>query len=263
VYRGIGISPRRPLAGSNLSDQIAWDLQSKIVSGELRPGDRLPTESELGDLYGVSRSVIRDSVRLLVARGLVSVRQRNGIVVTEPSAKAFGDMLVVLLMRSEIRVRDLLSARAALDIALAPLAAARGRDTDWEGMDRRLQAMTAALEKEDWRRMLREHLEFHLGLLHAVHTPALEIALRPMQHVILISSVPPTLSDRRLAGLEAHYPILKALRQGDGPAAQEALREHYRDRPGEDAGYQRFQETPLAQLGTMHELLLNGLDETA
>src|SRR5258708_33888506 len=86
--------------GSKLSDRIATEIGTKIVRGELHAGERLPTETELGVLFGVSRSVIRDAIRTLSARGLVNVRQGHGMQVSQSSDVTFGEALIILLMRS-------------------------------------------------------------------------------------------------------------------------------------------------------------------
>ena len=65
----------------SLPDRVARLMLGAISRGELRPGDRLPTERELGDQFGVSRTVIREAVRSLVAKGVLEVRSRSGLSV--------------------------------------------------------------------------------------------------------------------------------------------------------------------------------------
>ena len=68
-------------AGKSMHGRIVRELGQRILSGELAPGDRLPAESELIDKYEVSRPVLREAVRVLVAKGLVLSRQRAGAIV--------------------------------------------------------------------------------------------------------------------------------------------------------------------------------------
>src|SRR5215218_10294334 len=112
----------RPGAGAQTrSASIAHDIEELILRGDLPRGQRLPTESELGDVLGVSRSVVRDAVRMLAARGLLEVRQGHGTVVAPPSDEAFSSALVGLLMRSGVTMGDVIEARTALESQLAPL----------------------------------------------------------------------------------------------------------------------------------------------
>src|ERR671922_2338637 len=111
-------------------EQVILDLERRILSGELRAGERLPTEGELGLELGVSRTVIRDAVRTLSTRRLVLVRHGFGMEVAAPSHLPIAHALADFLMRSDVTVGDVLDAREALDRQLAPLAARNATDED-------------------------------------------------------------------------------------------------------------------------------------
>jgi DNA-binding FadR family transcriptional regulator len=217
-----------PVGGPKLSDRVVAELEARIVSGELPPGSRLPTEPELGALLHVSRTVVRDAVRTLVARGLVSVRQGHGTVVSEPTDEVYGSALITLLSRSPLTIGDVTDARAAIETQLGPLAARNGTAADWELMDDYLAGFAGAVARRDWEAAHTEHLGFHLALLEAIHLPALELLLTPMQEIIVRSSLPPSVDDPDAWDVDAHYPVLEALRRGDETATLEALRRHFR-----------------------------------
>ena len=235
------------LGGGKLSDRVAAELEGRILRGEPEPGARLPTEVELCELFGVSRSVVRDALRTLVARGLVVVGPGQGIVVTNPSDRAFGEALLLLLARSGLSMREVTEARAAIEIHLGPLAADRGTEDDWAQLESRLAGFADAGERGEWERTHSEHLGFHLALLHAIHLPALEILLTPMHEIILLSSVPPVDSPE-LWDVPAHPPILEALRARDGDAARAALEEHFA-RFLRDERYADFEATSFVEAG--------------
>lgn len=229
--------------GGRLSDRVVAELERRILWGDPEPGDRLPTEAELCDLFGVSRSVVRDALRTLVARGLVRVGPGQGIVVTDPSDEVFGQALLLLLARSGLTMREVTEARAAIEINLGPLAATRGTSEDWERMETHLDAFGDAVDHQDWRRAHGEHLAFHVALLRAVHLSALEILLKPMHEIIVLSSVPPA-DNPELWDVPAHPPILEALRQRDADRARVALEEHFRRFLG-DQRYETFEASPF------------------
>ena len=200
---GDGSMERANFAGLTLprdelkSDRVASELERRILGGELEPGARLPTEGELGEILGVSRSVVRDAIRTLVARGLVTVRQGQGMAVAEPSDAAFGQALIALLARSDLTMGDVIDARATIETRLVPLAARAGEKRDWEHLDEVCTAFEEAVEASDWEVVRRTHLEFHLGLMRALHQPALEMFLTPMTEIILVSSTPPRPAAKR------------------------------------------------------------------
>ena len=78
----MGWSGLRERIGDLKSDKVIAVLEEQILSGDLAPGTQLPPESELCQALGVSRTVLRDAVRMLVARGLLNVKQGRGTVVS-------------------------------------------------------------------------------------------------------------------------------------------------------------------------------------
>lgn len=229
---------------ATLSDALARDLEALILRGELRDGQRLPTEPELGEALGVSRSVLRDAVRTLVARGLLDVRQGQGTVVSAPSNETYGDAMVALLMRLGVTIGEVLDARAALETELGPMAATTGTAEDWERMAGHLERFSAAVSEGRWSDAHGEHLGFHLGVLSALHVPALEALLAPLEACILLTSMPPQ-PDPALWEVPNHPPILAALRGGDPAAVRAALEHHFGDM--ETPAYTELRATPFQQ----------------
>lgn len=89
----------KPIKKQTMAEQMAEAVQESILSGELEGGAALPTESELAEQFGVSRAVVRDATRILMARGLVEVMHGRGVFVTQPYNEAFGEALLLALRR--------------------------------------------------------------------------------------------------------------------------------------------------------------------
>ena len=89
----------KPVKKQTMAEQMAEIIQESILSGELESGAVLPTEPELADQFGVSRAVVRDATRILMARGLVEVQHGRGVFVTHPENEAFGEALLLALRR--------------------------------------------------------------------------------------------------------------------------------------------------------------------
>jgi GntR family transcriptional repressor for pyruvate dehydrogenase complex len=96
----------KPIKKQTLAEQMASTIQALILSGELGSGEVLPTEPELAEQFGVSRAVVRDATRILMAQGLVEVRQGAGVFVTPPQNEAFGEALLLALRRVGATVWD-------------------------------------------------------------------------------------------------------------------------------------------------------------
>jgi DNA-binding FadR family transcriptional regulator len=239
----------RPVAGPRTRGAgIAQGIEELILRGDLPHGERLPTEAELGDVLGVSRSVIRDAVRMLVARGLLEVRQGHGTVVAPPSDEAFEGAMLGLLMRSGASMGDVIAARTALETQLAPLIAANATAADLDRMDARLEDIGTAVERSDNDAIDVAHLDFHRAMYDALHTPALETLLRPMQRCILLTS-PLMKPEDRGGWLDAHRRILVALRSRDTARATAAVREHFADL--DEPRYADWRERPFREVAIL------------
>ena len=95
-----------PLPRRTLAEQMADGLTEAILAGQWAAGAALPTEPELATQFGVSRAVVRDATRMLVARGLVDARHGRGVFVTASGAAPFGDALLLALRRAGATVWD-------------------------------------------------------------------------------------------------------------------------------------------------------------
>jgi GntR family transcriptional repressor for pyruvate dehydrogenase complex len=89
----------KPVKKTTFAEQMADSIRESILSGELEAGAALPTEPELAEQFGVSRAVVRDATRILMALGLVEVQHGRGVFVTQPYNAAFGDALLLALRR--------------------------------------------------------------------------------------------------------------------------------------------------------------------
>ncbi len=132
---------RRPAARAiRKADAVASDLMSRVVAGELAVGAILPREDELAAQYDVNRSVVREAVKLLEVHRLVLPTKRRGTEVLDPMRSLSPEVLRAML-RPRPGVIDarmlagLLEVRAALDVELSGLAAARRTDDDLAQMD--------------------------------------------------------------------------------------------------------------------------------
>jgi GntR family transcriptional repressor for pyruvate dehydrogenase complex len=213
-----------------LSHSVASDIETLILRGRLEAGRQLPSEAQLGDALGVSRSVVRDAVRTLAARGLVDVRQGRGTAVTAQQPETLGDAITAVLMRSSVTTGDVIAAREAIEQGIAGLAAERGTEDDWAGMEQALNGFQQAVRDGDWTTAHREHQAFHAALVSAAHLPALELVVAPLlRSILLLTAFPAGPDDPTEWDVDVHRPILAALRTRDQTAVREALRAHFSD----------------------------------
>jgi DNA-binding FadR family transcriptional regulator len=217
------------VASRRLHEQVLNALVERIVAGEFPTGASLPSEAELCEAYGVSRSSIREALRVLAEKGLIEVRHGLGTRVNPPDRWDFLDALVLNARRrcggmTEI-TRYLFEARQIVECEVAALAAQRATAADRERLEvslgemRRSQGDRGAFAEADF--------AFHRALLEATRNPVLVRMGAPIRELLEYSlqataSVPGILE--RI--LEQHAAIAGAVRDGNVSGARDAMRSH-------------------------------------
>ena len=215
-----------------LFEQLAAVIETRIVSGELKPGHRMPSEGALASQYGVSRPVVREALARLRERSLIETVNGSGTFVRHPNED---DLHEVILRHLRLTgtdagaVRDLYEARIAVEVMTARLAATRATDEEFAEIEGHLERMRAHQDAEkDW---VSADLAFHEAMAEASHNPFLVTLLRPMIQLIedSIRAGHRRSPEAVARGLSAHERILEALRVHDPDRAAVAIREHLSD----------------------------------
>jgi DNA-binding FadR family transcriptional regulator len=218
------------LGATNLRDRVIELLEHRILDGSFAAGGRLPTEIELGEQLGVSRTVVRDALRVLEARGLVEIKRGAGTRVRATTVDAYVNAAAMLLIRSALTVGDLLDARAALESHLAVLAARNRESENLERIEAALDSFAQAVERRDPVAAARCHVSFHTELVRATRLPALDILIRPLQQMMLATSLVPSgiePDDPRGWRVETHRALYAAVESQSPEAVDAAAEEHW------------------------------------
>jgi len=117
---------------SRASEEVVDQIKEAIYSRQLLPGDRLPSERELSEQFGLSRMTIRDALRVLESTGLVEIKvgASGGAYVREPNLEMLSDSLSSFLRLKKTTLLELTEARKIIETATAELAAQRATEED-------------------------------------------------------------------------------------------------------------------------------------
>ncbi|WP_256761746.1 FadR/GntR family transcriptional regulator [Cohnella sp. WQ 127256] len=148
---------------TKLVDDVVVQLQKIISSGELQYGDKIPTEPELMEQFGVGRSTIREAVRVLVHAGLLEKKQGFGTFLA--STSVIQEPLENRLRRAEIV--EVYEVRKMMELEISRLAAERRDEQDLEHMRHFLDQRSDALSKGDTNGYLNADIEFHIAVAAA------------------------------------------------------------------------------------------------
>ena len=170
-----------------LSDVVAERIERLIVDGVLKVGQALPSERRLCEKLGISRSALREGLRVLRSRGIIETDQGRGSHVGQLSGEQDASPLMHLFNSQPRTLYDLLEVRALLEGESARLAALRGTDADFILLRRRYEEMLAAhtTEEADPREHARLDHAFHLAVSEASHNPVLVHTLQSLTDLML------------------------------------------------------------------------------
>lgn len=154
---------------TTLTDQVTKGLLDTILVDGLAAGHRLPSERELGEQYGVSRSVIREAVRSLAARGIVEVQMGRHPRVAKSDPATASEALGLYLRGRRLDYDLVHEVRLLLEVDVAALAAVRATDVDIEPIAAADARMKKAHQRGDIDAAAREDLDFHRGIALASH----------------------------------------------------------------------------------------------
>ena len=209
-----------------LYEQIVDQVEERILSGELNPGDKLPPERELARQFGVSRTAVREAIKALSLKGLIAVYPGRGTFVIDSTSMAVRHSIDLLIkVGRKDGLTALVEVREILEPEIAALAANRATEEQIATMQETVIAMDKAMQ--DPNTFIEADLDFHLALAQATNN-----ALIPA----LIDSLVDLLREHRMraasveGGLERGQPfhklIIDAIRRKDEDTARETMRAH-------------------------------------
>jgi GntR family transcriptional regulator, transcriptional repressor for pyruvate dehydrogenase complex len=204
--------------------KVAEQLQSHIAN-QLKPGDMLPSERELAQMFGVSRSSIRDAIRRLETVGLLEPRQGIGTMVRDIGADAMVAHVAGVLPQKRKVINELLDVRMIIE---PPLAARAAMHASAEQIAQ-LEAILNRQEEKVRRNELatEEDADFHNTIAQASdNSVLLKLALVLMDSLREVRERSLQVGGRQPKSLAAHRQILAAIQQGDPQAAEAAMRRH-------------------------------------
>ena len=225
MAKELGVTRVRPAY-----QQVADQLRDRILDGSLTSGDRLPTEIELSEIFGVSRSTVREALRVLASKDLIRTTRgtTGGTFVARVQSDQVSDYLEMSLGlmsgAKDLTLDDLLEARECLEVPAAGYAALRREE-------RHVVQMRQAVEREKQARLrgtrFQEHRAFHGVLVDAAGNQLLGIMVEPVFRVLQARTAEHDMPAEYWARIDLeHTQICTFIEAGQAEGAQNAMRKH-------------------------------------
>ncbi|MGH2559118.1 MAG: FadR/GntR family transcriptional regulator [Thermomicrobiales bacterium] len=213
-----------PIRREPMATQVARRIVEFILSGQIEPGERMPSERQLAEAFGVGRSAMREALKSLSLIGLVEVRQGDGTYLREANAALLPEVIEWGLLLGEQRTMDLVEARQKIEAVIAGLAAERRDDRDIEALRHLIERMARATDADGF---VEADVAFHLRVAECARNTVLRDILSNVQ-ALLRAWIRRVIASRGETGTSylEHVPICDAIARGDSAAAAAAMEAH-------------------------------------
>jgi GntR family transcriptional regulator, transcriptional repressor for pyruvate dehydrogenase complex len=216
-----------PLQVPKASDVLANDLRERILRGEFPEGTSLPPERELVAQTAMSRTTVRESLRILEVQGLVTIRtgRSGGAFVRRPDSESVASSVDLLIRGRQIRLDDLLETREAIEPQCAGLAARYRTDEDLD----RLEDLNHRIEEsESLASFLQVNVDWHVAVAEASHNELLSGMMRALSQAIYAATDNQGFVDDavRATTVRAHRSITRGIHDQDRDAAVRRMSRH-------------------------------------
>lgn len=218
-----------PVRQARASGEIVSQIERAIFDGDLKAGDRLESERELAERFGVSRITVRDALRVLEARGLVYVKvgASGGAFVTETNADQVAESISTMILLRKMTLSGVAEARTIVETATSELAAERADAAAIERIERCVEKGRAVLREQAPH--TEASMDFHVAVADASGNELLKATVAAYRDLLI-----QTLHDMRdvrsaRATQKAHEEILDAIRSHDPEAARSLMLAHLQD----------------------------------
>ncbi|MDW7691839.1 FadR/GntR family transcriptional regulator [Flammeovirgaceae bacterium SG7u.111] len=211
------------------SDIIIRQIRELISSGQLKPGDALPSERKLSEKFGVGRSAVRDAIKKLEFYGILNTSPQSGTVVAGMGLTGLKGLITDVLNLGKYDFFSLVETRVILETHVAELAAERRTPEDIVKLENALNAYEQNIS--EGLPSVEEDLIFHLEIAEAGKNPALKSLM-----MIVTPDLMEYFTKENVCGdgradkaFEEHRSIVKYIKEGDGAMAKKAMAEHLND----------------------------------
>lgn len=223
-----------PLVTESLAKQISETIRQAIVEGDLKVDERLPTEPELAQRFGVSRPTIREALKRLAAQNLIRSRRgpSGGTFVNRPDSteaqEALMNMTSLLTTMGEFDLPDIAEARRELELLCVRLAAERREESHLNAMLFEISVQkNAGLSDQDF---CASDVRFHRAIVDASNNSMLQFMMTSVIEAVqpIVNLIVFPFWDKAKT-IDQHERILQAIQAGDGEKAVDVLSEQMDD----------------------------------
>ncbi|MBZ4688644.1 MAG: GntR family transcriptional regulator [Clostridiales bacterium] len=215
---------------ASVHERVIREIKSAIMQGQLKPGDKLPPERELARMLGVSRTSLREALKLLELSGVVTIKHGQGVFISDTNSSEYLQKLISHIFVDNQKIIELFEIRKVLETQAVVWACEKAEDEEFDEILKLLDNTKKLLKKNksDYFRILaRQDDKFHQMIVSAAGNNVLKLIMQTMLDLLAenrekAASIP----QRPEKSLEEHMLIAKSLKKRDVVAAKNTMLRH-------------------------------------
>lgn len=218
----------QPIQKINVVEQVFEQMQGLLIEGTWKPGDKLPSENELSDSFGVSRMTIRQAMQKLKALGMIETRTGSGSYVRELSPEDSLNELIPLLYVGKPSQIQVFQFREMIESESVRIAATAADEKSLNQLEEMLGKMKKASEEDNLKAFSNYDLKYHMIIVKLTDNPMIIKAYDILKNVLTESMISVIEKMKYKPALGFHRRILDAMEDRDATLAEKLMREHIR-----------------------------------
>jgi len=167
---------------SILYEDIANEIERMIIENTLIENSKLPSEQKLAQMLGVSRNILREALRILKERGLISVKIGDGIYIEKPDPKLLQDVVRRFVRLQNVTLSDVFELRFSIEVSACGLAAERAGEKDLQELENLIHMMEESVN--DVSRWVDIELRFHISIAKSAKNPLFLAFIQPLTSLL-------------------------------------------------------------------------------
>ena len=213
-----------PLKQSTVVVHIIERIKEALINKELKPGDYLPTEAELTKSLGVSKTSVREAIKMLQAMGVVEVKRGHGTFIRRHPGDDLINPMIFQLIMEEGTTKDIVDFRMMFELVFTLMAMERATEDDIKNIRKTLEEFEITIEKE--LPTAEDDLAFHHTILECTHNP---FVIRTGRTILQLfkASIGRSVRDHPRIALEYHKKVFTAFCEKDEQALRKTIIESF------------------------------------
>lgn len=214
----------KPIENQGVTTAVIQRIRSALLRGELKPGDKLPSELDLAKSLGVARPSVREALKILESLGVLEIRRGSGTLVSDGSSPKVIDPLLFSLLLDRGSAYHILELRRMFETAYTQLAAENRDESDLQKMDEAIRQLEEAASRGEQTGAL--DLAFHRIVLEATKNPlVIKIGLTILE--LLSHSIDDAIRVNPQKGISDHKKIREAIAKRDLQEVREVVQDSF------------------------------------